>query len=147
MLYYIIVDMVYYTCPKCIQEPNSHSLEYYKIENDVIYFYTCPANALYYDDHKGIMEHYEGMFTNLLYDNQMKCKKWCWIFDCQGFQMKHYMQIQTAIEIAKLISQPIYANSLQTIYVYKPTYFIRLTLAVIYPFLSDNIKSKIILSR
>ena len=95
-------------CKICNDLPNAHSFELFcsgidiieKDENkkQVSVFYTRVANAIRYDDTKGILEHYNNL---LKLENP---KKWIWIFDCSGFEWKHSVEIKTAIGIAKLIN-------------------------------------------
>jgi len=80
----------------CTLWPSSHSLK--KVEkNGIVYFYTCPAQAILYDDVKGIIHHYDGVLS----END---KEWIWIVDSEGFGFTHAMQTTVAIELAKLIS-------------------------------------------
>lgn len=96
-------------CKICKDLPNAHSFELVCYGRDIIekdpekkkisVFYTKVANAIKYDDMKGIIEHYNNL---LKLENP---KKWIWIFDCNGFEWRHSIQIKTAIGIAKLINQ------------------------------------------
>ena len=52
-----------YTCPLCKLLPSSHSLTKVLEKNNIIYYYTCPAQALLYYDVKGIINHYEGVLS------------------------------------------------------------------------------------
>ena len=84
-----------YECPICTLWPSSHSLK--KVEkNGIVYFYTCPAQAILYDDVKGIIHHYDGVLSEV--------DEWIWIVDSAGFGFTHAMQTTVAIELAKLIS-------------------------------------------
>ena len=128
---------IYYKCAICEEYPNSHSFKFLGEYKSKLVMYTCPEEALKYDDHEGIINHYKGIL------NDIRGKKWIWFFDSRNFSAKHYLQFNMSIELAKLISQPEYSDNLQYIVVYKPSWHLDLTLNLIYPFLSDKIKNLI----
>jgi len=121
-------------CKTCHEDSTSHSFSKLCEINGVSIFYTKPADATKYSDKKGILAHYE----NMLADNGEK--PWKWIFDSEGFGMKHALEIGVGIGIAKLITSK-YSNNLQKIIVKKPTWHIRLMYTFISPFLSKNVNS------
>lgn len=127
-----------YKCPICTKYPNSHSFNFLCEYKETIIMYTCPEKALKYDDHDGIISHYEGILQNI------KNKKWIWFFDARNFGMKHYLQFNISIDLAKLISQIEYSKNLKKIIIYKPSWHLNLTLNLIYPFLSEKMKNIII---
>jgi hypothetical protein len=98
-------------------------------------YYTCPANATRYWDTKGILNHYAEVLE------QNNNNKWIWIFDSQGFDIKHSLEIETAIGIIKILSQ--YENSLYQIQIVNANVLIKTFYTLIYPFLSTNIINKI----
>lgn len=102
------------------------------------YFYSCPAKETVYQDHDTVIEHVDNMLSEIRGD------PWVWIFDSNGFGVKHYLEIRTAQSLAKLISDK-YSDSLQQIVVLNPSWHMRLTLNVIWPFLSDKIKNTILI--
>lgn len=124
-----------FICPICAVTPDSHSFIRLRESNDVVYFYTCPAKAIRYDDKVGILYHYSGMLTEL------NGKSWSWIFDSADFGLKHYLQISIAIELAKLVSR--YSSTLKKIFIVNPTWHIRMTLAVVWPFLNSSVRNSI----
>lgn len=126
-----------YICPICAKLPNSHSFSNIGKYKSNIIMYTCPEKAIKYDDHDGIINHYEGMLKSI------KGKKWIWIFDAQNFSAKYYLQYNISIDLAKLISNPEYSDNLEYILIYNPSWHLELTLNLIFPFLSENIKAKI----
>jgi hypothetical protein len=99
-------------------------------------FYTCPAEAIKYDDTEGILSHYDTLLA-LQHPNP-----WIWIFSSQGFTMKHSLEIRTGIELTKLISEK-YASSLQKLIVIHPTWYIRIMFNIIRPFMSEKLKNVI----
>lgn len=123
-----------YECKICKYEPKSHSFENLGKVNGITYLYTCPAKAIKYYDHDGILNHYDGIL------NDLNGKRWCWIFDARGFSLKHYLEIKTAIDLAKLISNH-YGESLVTIYIYKPSWHLKLTLNMVWGVLSQHLRS------
>jgi hypothetical protein len=127
--------IITYICPICNIQPYSHSFTYLGIYNSIIYLYTCPEKALRYDDKDGILQHYNGILQNIQGHN------WIWFFDATNFSQKHYFQIITSIELAKMITRPENSNTLQGILIYNPTWHLDLTLKIVKPFLSTNIKN------
>ena len=123
-------------CIICDQDPGSHSFEFYGKTNEGInMYYTCPANATRYWDTEGILNYY----TEVLEQNNNN--KWIWIFDSQGFDVKHSLEIETAIGIIKILSQ--YDNSLYQIQIVNANVLIKTFYTLIYPFLSTDIINKI----
>ena len=90
-----------YTCPLCKIMPSSHSLTKVLDKKGIIYYYTCPAQAILYYDVNGIINHYNGVLSEI-----PENKEWVWIFDSLDFGFIHAIQTSVAIELAKLISVP-----------------------------------------
>lgn len=130
-------NIISYKCPICTKYPNSHSFKFLCEYKSNIIMYTCPEQAIRYDDHDGIMLHYKGVLENI------KDNKWIWFFDARNFSSKHYLQFNISIDLAKLISNPEYSNNLQYIIIYQPSWHLDLTLNLIYPFLSEKMKTLI----
>ena len=123
-------------CKTCHEDSTSHSFSKLCEIKGVSMFYTKPADATKYTDREGILAHY---------DNMMKHngdKPWTWIFDSDGFGMKHAMEVRTGIEIAKLISSK-YSNNLQKIIVKNPTWYVKLMYTFVSPFHSTRVNSMI----
>jgi hypothetical protein len=79
------------------------------VKNSKTIFYTCPADAIEYNDTNGILSHYE----NMLKINGDK--EWIWIFNCDRMELKHSMEFNTAIGILKIISEK-YMHNIKQIY-------------------------------
>ena len=126
-----------YQCPICLLEPTSHSLKKIHETDDIVYYYTCPAKASKYNDRDGIIAHYDGELT------QKGDKKWVWIFDSDGFDLKHAIEIQLAIEMAILINGK-HSTSLEKVCIINPTVFTSVIVNVIWPFLGSNLRSMIV---
>lgn len=123
-----------YTCIKCLHEPGSHSFNKVKETlNGVSVFYSCPSQAKYYNDNDGILEHYDGML------NDNGNKPWIWIFDSQGFSMKHATNIKLAKNLALLINIK-YSKNLKKIIIINSTWPINITLKLVMPFLDESVK-------
>ena len=123
-----------YKCPLCELMPSSHSLTKLVEKKGIIYYYTCPAQALLYYDVKGIINHYDGVLSEI-----PKNKEWVWIFDSLDFSIIHAMQINVAIELSKLISKK-FSRNLRKIIIINPTFYIELTHKMILPFLNNKLK-------
>ena len=126
-----------YICPLCSIDPLSHSLSEVCEKNNIIYYYTCPSKAKLYFDTLGIINHYNGVLSEI-----PENKKWIWIFDGTEFNLKHFFQIEVAIELAKLISSK-FSEKLQKIIIINPNFYIKSVYNIIYPFL--NLKMKTII--
>jgi hypothetical protein len=116
-----------YECPVCARDPTSHSLK--QVAQGV--FYTKPAEATKYWDVDGILEHYDGVLGS-------HEGTWTWIFDAEGFSMKHLFEVDVAIGIARLITQK-YSTYLEEIQIINPTWIVSMTLHIVRPFLSKRV--------
>ena len=124
-----------YICPLCKLQPLSHSLTKLSEKNSIIYYYTCPSQAILYYDVEGILNHYNGVLGEIPKD-----KEWIWIFDSFGFNLTHALQINVAVEIAKLITHN-FSTNLKKIIIINPTFYITMTHKVVMPFLNETIKN------
>ncbi len=123
-----------YTCPLCKILPSSHSLTKMTEKKGVIYYYTCPSQAILYYDATGIVNHYDGVLSEM-----PENKEWVWIFDSSGFSIMHAMQTNVAIELAKLISNK-FSKNLKKIIIINPTFYITMTHKLLIPFLNDKVR-------
>ena len=124
-----------YICPLCKLQPLSHSLRKLTEKNGIIYYYTCPSQAILYYDVEGNLNHYDGVLSEI-----PKEKEWIWIFDGLDFNLTHALQINVAIEIAKLITNK-FSTNLKKVIVINPTFYITMTHNVVIPFLNENIQN------
>ena len=123
-----------YICPLCKIEPSSHSLTKVLEKKGVIYYYTCPSKAILYYDVNGIINHYDGVLSEI-----PENKEWVWIFDSLDFSIIHAMQTKVAIELAKLISKK-FSKNLKKIIIINPTFYITITHKMIMPFLNNKVR-------
>lgn len=126
-----------YQCPICFQDPTSHSLKKVHETDQVVYYYTCPAKASKFSDRAGIVAHYDGELS------AKGDKKWVWIFDSTGFDIRHAMEVTIAIDIATLVNDK-FGHSLEKICVTNQTMFANIILGVVTPFLSSRLRSMIV---
>jgi hypothetical protein len=124
-----------YTCPFCALDPLSHSLIEIIESNNTIYYYTCPSKAKLYFDVKSILHHYAGVLSQI-----PENKQWIWIFDSTDFDMKHFLQIDVGIELAKLISKK-FSKNLQKIIIINPNIYISSVYKIVNPFLNEKLRS------
>ena len=117
-------------------DPTSHSFRRLTEKNGVVLYYTNPTKAKLYKDNEGILEHY----TNAL--DSVKGRKWAWIFDSEGFDLRHAAEVSTGIGIAKLITGK-YGEALEEIKIINPTWHIKTMLTAVWPFLNEKTKQKI----
>jgi hypothetical protein len=123
-----------YICPVCKLLPSSHSLTQVVEKKGIIYYYTCPAQAILYYDVNGIVSHYDGVLSDM-----PENKEWVWIFDSLGFSIIHAMQTSVAIELAKLISNK-FSKNLKKIIIINPTFYITIIHKMIMPFLNNKVR-------
>jgi hypothetical protein len=124
-----------YNCPLCLLDPLSHSLTNFLEKDNTYYFYTCPAKAKLYFDTISIINHYDGVLSEI-----PENKNWIWVFDGMGFGLKHFLQIEVAIELSKLISSK-FSKNLEKIIIINPSGYISSIYNIISPFLKNNVKS------
>jgi hypothetical protein len=124
-----------YNCPLCLLDPLSHSLTNFLEKDNTYYFYTCPAKAKLYFDTTSIINHYNGVLSEI-----PENKKWIWVFDGIGFGLKHLLQIEVAIELSKLISSK-FSKNLEKIIIINPSGYISSVYNIIRPFLNNKITS------
>jgi len=125
---------MHYICPQCQIEPSSHSLIKVCETKEIIYYYTCPSQAILYYDVQGIINHYDGVLSEM-----PEHKEWVWIFDSLDFSFIHAIQINVAIELAKLISNK-FSKNLKKIIIINPSFYITTTYLLIIPFLNNKVK-------
>lgn len=122
-----------YVCPICKIMPSSHSLQVIE-KKGVLYYYTCPSKAIFYNDVKGILHHYNGMLSEIPED-----KQWVWVFDSVEFGFMHAINTSVAIELAKLITK--FSKNLAKIIIINPTMYITVTHKMVLPFLNPKVKN------
>jgi hypothetical protein len=121
-------------CPMCAIDPTSHSLSKIRETNGNAIYYTSPAKASS-TEREGIIKHYD----LVLGENTMP---WIWIFDCKDYPLSHALDIQTAIELAKLINEK-YGDKLVKVVVINSTSFIWVIIKILSVFMSKELKEKI----
>ena len=124
-----------YTCPICLLDPLSHSLTNFLEKDNTYYFYTCPAKSKLYYDTNSIINHYNGVLSDI-----PENKKWIWVLDVLGFGMNHFLQIEVATELSKLISSK-FSENLEKILIINPSSYVSAVYAIVKPFLNNKVKS------
>ena len=126
-----------YKCPICTVWPSSHSLKKVAEKNGIVYYYTCPAEAIMYYDVKGIINHYDGILSEI-----PENKEWIWIVDSEGFGFTHAMQTTVAIELSTLISTK-FSRNLKKIIIINPNVYITIIHKITMPFLNHKVRDLI----
>jgi hypothetical protein len=103
-------------------------------KDDTLYFYTCPAKAKLCFDTTSIINHYDGVLSEI-----PENKNWIWVLDTMSFGLNHFLQIEVAIELSKLISSKF--KNLKKIIIINPTHYVLSIYAIVKSFLNDRIKS------
>ena len=124
-----------YTCPLCLLDPLSHSLTNFLEKDNTYYFYTCPAKSKLYYDTNSIIDHYNGVLSDI-----PKNKKWIWVLDVMGFGFNHFLQIEVAKELSKLISSK-FSENLEKILIINPSGYVSAVYTIVKPFLNNKVKS------
>ena len=119
-------------CQICFEQPGSHSFYFLKSEEDINYYYTCPAKAIRYWDTNGIVNHYD----EILHLNGEK--SWIWIFDSKDFGLKHTLQTGVAFGILELLKDK-YGKYLKEIQIINPSIHIKSMYSILYPFLTEEL--------
>ena len=123
-------------CQKCSMDPTSHCFKKISEKNGAYIYYTNPSKAKLYTDTDGILSHYDNALK------QVGEKKWIWIFDSDGFDLKHALEVKTGTGIAKLLTDK-YAHNLIEIKIINPTWHIKTMLTAVWPFLNQKTRDKI----
>jgi len=118
----------------CAIDPTSHSLTKVRELNGNAVYYTSPAKAMS-KEREGILKHYD----LVLGQNTMP---WIWIFDCKDYPLSHALDIQTAIELAKLINAK-YEKNLVKVVIINSTTVIWAIIKTLSFFVSKEFKDKI----
>lgn len=123
------------SCKLCEADPTSHSFKFKGTFNHVNYYYTCPAEATNLDS-QGIVTH----FDILLSENNNK--QWAFIFDCKGLSRRQLLEVNTGIELTKLIATK-YSDSLERIIIINKNIYLNALINLLSPFFNERIKSLI----
>lgn len=99
-------------------------------------FYTKPASASKYSDTAGTLSHIDKALQSI------GNKKWMWIFDGDGFETQHALELNTGRGILQLIEQK-YGNQLQQILFINPSWHVKGVVKAGSIGLDDKMKSKI----
>lgn len=146
---------MYNICRYCYYDKTSHSLEKIKTQTILnsacsrvsssnsacgrITYYTCPSKAKMYNDTESIIEHYRNEFSETLKEPSTK---WVWIFDADGFSMKHAMYLSLAKKLTKVIMFE-FGEQLEEVRIINPTTFIKITINAVWYLMSKEMRKKI----
>lgn len=123
------------SCPYCATYgPSTHSFN--EIANTPKFgkiIYTSVAKANDYSNTKAISAH----VVSVMEKSGIPPQQWSWIFDCKDMKMKHTLQIDVAISLAKMFRDR-YTEQLIMIYIINPTPGIDALVSRILPFLHKD---------
>lgn len=88
------------SCSLCTMDPGTHSFEKVGTNHGIHVFYTCFGKAKDYSNKAAIERHIYGELAKIDMSSP-----WIWVFNCDGFNMKHAMQIHVAMGLAQLIKR------------------------------------------
>jgi len=123
-------------CEACAIDPTSHSFSKLCEVNNVVTFYTKPADASKYYDADGVVRHFDLLLS------QHSSKHWKWIVDAEGFSMRHAMETGVARGILRLIEQK-YGDNLDNIIVTNTNRAIQMAFRAIAPFFYKGFSEKV----
>lgn len=126
-----------YECHLCAMDPYNHSLKKLAVRGNTYIYYACPSQAKMYKDVEGILNHYEGVLSEIPQD-----KKWVWIFDSFDFNLNHFLQIDVGIGLAKLITNK-FSHNLEKIIIINPNFYISTTYRIVKIFLNEDTKNMV----
>ena len=120
-------------CDICEKEPGAHSFTYlFRTKKPNIYeylFYTCIGDSKKTNEQDKVIKHYD------LTLRTMNPDKWIWVFNCDGFSLKHYAEINTIIKIAEIIRN---FGRVEAIYIVNAPTLFNLVLPIIKPILDTE---------
>ena len=129
-------------CAVCASNPGAHSVYVRgsfpdpQTGEEIPIVYTQPSEAEMYYQHNEINTH----FVNLV--RTLHPRPWAWVFNAEGLGMKHMIDPRPGIKLAVSISSE-FQDSLHSIYIMNANMVLRTSMAMLKPFLSSNISSKI----
>ena len=125
-------------CEVCKKEPGAHSFTYYcRTKKKDIYeyvFYTCVGDARRYGDADNVVKHYQNCL------NMMNPDSWIWIFNCDGFTMRHYTELSTIKKLTKAVNE---YGKVRDVYLVNSSGFMDLVFKIIKPMLDNETFKKI----
>lgn len=105
-------------------------------KNNITTFYSYPSKS---EHNKNPEEFIKILDTTLTHISN---KKWLWIIDANGFDLKHALDINSGRQLATLLTEK-YGTSLIEIKFINPTWHLRSVITLIWPFMDISLKSKI----
>lgn len=74
--------------------------------------------------------------------SQLHGKRWQWIMDAEGFDLKHALGLDAGMRLSTLLTEK-YGESLVEIKFINPTWHLRSIINLVWPFLAAGLKAKI----
>jgi len=105
-------------------------------KNNIITFYSHPSKS----EHNQNPDEFIKLLDTVL--TPVSSKKWIWIIDADGFDLKHALDINSGRQLATLLTEK-YVTSLVEIKFINPTWHLRSLITRIWPFMDISLKSKI----
>ena len=115
---------------------NTHAFRKVAEKGGVALFYSHPSKS----DHNKNPTEFISEITQQL--TNLHGKRWQWIIDAEGFDLKHALGIEPGMELSTLLTDK-YGESLVEIKFINPTWHLRSLINLIWPFLTSSLKSKI----
>lgn len=124
-------------CEACLKDPKTHS--FFKVGQTLDgknIFYTCPAKSKEYGHAPNIVKHYKAHL------DETGPYPWIWIFDCNGFGIKHMSSLEVGKALAKLIDEE-YSETLHAIYIVNEAWQIKALIDIIWGLIKKTTRQKV----
>jgi hypothetical protein len=115
---------------------STHAFRKVAEKGGVALFYSHPSKS----DHNKNPTEFISEITQQL--TNLHGKRWQWIIDAEGFDLKHALGIEPGMELSTLLTDK-YGESLVEIKFINPTWHLRSLINLIWPFLTSSLKAKI----
>ena len=123
-------------CRICAADPMAHSFKKVAEKRSIVVFYSKPSHDKQYDDTEGFLAHIDK--TMELY----KGKKWIWIIDCDGFDAKYIIELNTGKGIIDLLMNK-YVDTMVEVKIINPTIYVSGIIKILTVMINEDIISKI----
>ena len=125
------------SCPKCEQNPNTHSFLKFGQKDDMAYWYTAPVDAVETVDS---LEKYEALKVHM--EIVKADAQWIWVFNCTNMRAHHHTPLKFMQLLVKSLSAE-HGDSLKEVWFVNPNMWIKTTIQLLRPFVHKKFLSKI----
>jgi hypothetical protein len=125
-------------CPVCKEQPLTHSFFLYSESDDHAWFYSGEHHVPYVDRKvENVMKHIKGELD--YFHNRCPDKPWSWVLDSKEFEFR-WETVTLTIELIRLLRDDSTFSCLRVIH---PNTFLRTTMDICRPFLTEDVLKKV----